>query len=51
MPRPAKHKHQLAFDHSEMRQMGGWIVKITYKKCTWPRCTHRERDVKKVEKL
>jgi len=51
MPRPAKHKHQLVEDHKEMRQMGGWIVEITYRKCTRSRCKHRKRDVKKLEKL
>lgn len=51
MPRPAKHKHQLRFDYSEMRQMRGWIVKISYSKCTWPRCQHRDRKVKRLEKL
>lgn len=50
-PRPAKHKHQLVFDHQEMRSMGGWIVRITYRRCTWPRCKYRDRDVKKLEKL
>lgn len=51
MPRPAKHKHHLVVERSEMRQMKGWLVRITYSKCTWPRCKHRERDVEKLEKL
>jgi hypothetical protein len=49
-PKP-KHKHQHKFDHSEMRKMGGWIVRITYSKCTWPRCKNIKRDVKRLEKL
>lgn len=51
MPRPAKHKCQFVFDHDEMRQMGGWIVRITYSKCTWPRCKKTKRKVKRLEKL
>ena len=51
MPRPARHKHQMVKINVEMRQMRGWIVRISYWKCTWPRCTHRKRDVKRLEKL
>ena len=48
---PPKHKHQYKFDHSEMRPLDGWLVRITYSKCTWPRCKKIKRATVKLEKL